>query len=208
MHFSHALVGLFMLASTMGPGHPPKPPGLAAPGADAASSLVEVLSDLQGTVVRMDALVLGSGFAHLGESRFSGTAERFNADGQCVERVEYRSGLKHGTRQNWFDGGLLSCQSEYRDGRLEGAVHTWWSNGRMRSEAHFERGIPHGDQRQWYTDGALFKHRRLVQGREHGMQQAWRRNGKLYINYEVRDGRRYGLKRSSLCFQLDDEQVQ
>ena len=78
----------------------------------------------------------------------------------------------------------------------------------MRSESAFNEGIAHGTQRQWYKSGVLFKEINLAMGKEEGMQKAWRENGKIYNNYEARNGRIYGLKRASLCYELDNEEVQ
>ena len=45
-------------------------------------------------------------------------------------------------------------------------------------------------------------------GKEEGIQQAFRKNGDLFANYEARAGRFFGLKKSALCYELEDEDVQ
>lgn len=78
----------------------------------------------------------------------------------------------------------------------------------MRSESNYIAGNLDGVQKQWYVSGAKFKEQNIENGQEKGMQKAWRENGKLYNNYEAKNGRIFGLKRSSLCYELEDEKVQ
>ena len=54
----------------------------------------------------------------------------------------------------------------------------------------------------------IFQKINLNMGREEGVQQAFRKNGALFANYEAKDGRIFGLKRATLCFSLEEEDIQ
>jgi len=159
--------------------------------------------------VASDSLVLipEKGLVFLAGQPFSGYAVSSYPNGVQAASIGYWKGKKHGTYRKWFESGLLSFESHYVDGKQQGYTRTWWKNGQLRSESNFKYGKPDGVQQQWYKSGALFKRRQLVAGREHGLQQSWRENGKLYNNYEAKNGRIFGLKRSTLCYQLDDESI-
>ena len=146
-------------------------------------------------------------FYYQGEP-FCGKSISLFPHGDTAEVVHYSLGKKDGATKKWFPNGQLSYAAYYVDGKLEGSSRSWWKNGKLRSEASYKAGVAHGELRQWYKTGELFKLRNLVNGQEEGLQRAWRQNGKLYTNYEAKNGRIFGLKRSNLCFQLDDEEIQ
>jgi hypothetical protein len=139
---------------------------------------------------------------------FTGTATKAHADGLPSEQVSYVAGRKTGVVRRWHANGQLSYEAHYVADRRDGLARTWWSDGTLRSESRYVGGVAEGVQRQWYRSGALFKEVQLVNGQESGMQRAWRENGKLYANYEARNGRTYGLRRTKLCFQLSEEDIE
>jgi len=124
------------------------------------------------------------------------------------ESTDYIAGKKDGYHRKWFADGTLAFEAVWKNGRLDGISKSWWRNGNQRSEANQVSGKLHGVQWQWYKSGVKFKQRNMNMGAEEGMQRSWRENGKVYNNYEARNGRIFGLKRASLCFQLDDEEIQ
>lgn len=138
---------------------------------------------------------------------FSGKAITYGISG-ITESEGFKNGKRHGLLRKWYADGTQSYQAQYRNGRLHGAGNSWWPNGQMRSASNYVNGIAHGKQIQWYKSGAIFKEINLVQGKEQGLQKAWRENGKIYNNYEAKNGRIFGLKRSKLCFELKEEEVQ
>ncbi|MFK7906463.1 MAG: toxin-antitoxin system YwqK family antitoxin [Chitinophagales bacterium] len=141
---------------------------------------------------------------------FTGTSFSFYHDEKTdtAEVIQYFNGKKHGYQKKWFEGNMLSFEAQYSHGKLNGKVKTWWKNSLIRSESNYEKGISQGLQLQWYKSGMKFKERNLVAGKEEGLQRAWRENGKIYNNYEAKNGRIFGLKRSSLCYELEDEIIQ
>ncbi len=139
---------------------------------------------------------------------FTGKAFTTYSNGQMASVTTFENGKKHGTDQKWFRDGTLSYEAFYDQGKKDSINRTWWKNGNLRSESQFKQGVADGAQWQWYKSGSKFKKRQLANGREEGIQQSWRENGKLYNNYEAKNGRIFGLKRASLCYELDNEEVQ
>ncbi len=148
------------------------------------------------------------GLVYYNNEPFTGITEVHQQNGVLVESTSYMKGRRHGYNRKWFDNGNISFESYYLNGKQHGKSTSWWKNGHLRSEGSFEYGIANGLQEQWYQSGAKFKEINLKDGKEEGMQKSWRENGKIYNNYEAKDGRIFGLKRASLCFQLDNEEVQ
>jgi len=138
---------------------------------------------------------------------FTGTSVKYLREVK-IEEIEYVAGKKEGAYRKWFEDGTLSFETEYREGKKDGTAKTWWHNGTLRSESNFENGKAEGFQMQWYKSGVKFKRIHLANGREEGLQQSWRENGKLYNNYEAKNGRIFGLKKSTLCYELEEEKVQ
>ena len=138
---------------------------------------------------------------------FAVTLYENNAD-VFHSKTKYINGIKNGSFEKWYEDGTLSYQANYKDGYLNGTVKSWWKDGTLRSESYYKDGLGNGKQLQYYKNGNIFKSTNLTNGKEEGLQQSWRRNGKLYNNYEAKNGRIFGLKRASLCFQLENEQIQ
>ena len=101
-------------------------------------------------------------------------------------------------------------KTNYHEGKINGEKKSWSPDSIhvLISHLNYVNGKPHGEQKKYYPTGELFKILNLNMGKEEGMQQAFRKNGALYANYEAREGRIFGLKKSQLCYQLDDEEVQ
>lgn len=148
------------------------------------------------------------GLVYYQNKPFTGAGQIDYASGIPAETIEYAGGKKHGYHRKWFENGQLSFEAEQVHGKLHGTSQTWWKDGTIRSESNYQEGKIHGIQTQWYKSGALFKKRSIVNGREEGLQRAWRENGKIYNNYEAKNGRIFGLKRSTLCYELEDEDIQ
>lgn len=148
------------------------------------------------------------GIHFFGKTPFTGRAIKRYSDSSYAMVVTYSDGKKNGIFQKWYPSGQISYSAEYINGKLSGTSRTWWKNGKLRTESNFVQGIPNGPQYQYYKSGQKFKLQYLNHGIEEGLQRSWRENGALYNNYEAKNGKIYGLKRSKLCFQLDDEEVQ
>lgn len=153
-------------------------------------------------------LIPEKGLMYYHDQPFSGKAIRYADYGVIVSESNYLNGKKHGVLRKYFENGALSFESQYIDGKQDGTATSWWRNGEVRSVSKFEKGVAHGEQWQWYKSGAKFKRTNLVYGKEEGLQQSWRENGKIYNNYEAKNGRVFGLKRSKLCYELDEEEIQ
>jgi antitoxin component YwqK of YwqJK toxin-antitoxin module len=139
---------------------------------------------------------------------FSGFLVVSHENGVLAERVGYYDGKKEGLAQKWYSEGNLLKTSIYTENRLNGKVTSWWLNGMISTESNYIDGKKHGIQKKWYENGQLSRQTTSYYGKEDGLQQAWLENGKIYANYEVKNGRIFGLKRSNLCYQLNDENIQ
>lgn len=128
--------------------------------------------------------------------------------------LKEKFGILNGKKQNqaiqWYSDGNFREQKNYHLGKLHGDKKSWLSDSThiLISHLKYVDGKPHGEQKKYYPTGELFKKLNLNMGQEEGLQQAFRKNGALFANYEAREGRIFGLKKSKLCFQLDDEEVQ
>ncbi len=175
----------------------------------ACGPLVEGVSQAAQEINKTElSLRANEGLFYYKEKPFSGTALTYLANGTLVESERFVNGKRHGLLKKWYPDGTQSYQAHYQDGLLHGAGNSWWPNGQMRTASNYVDGVTHGKQKQWYRSGVIFKEINLMQGKEQGLQKAWRENGKIYNNYEAKNGRIFGLKRSKLCFELSEEEVQ
>jgi antitoxin component YwqK of YwqJK toxin-antitoxin module len=139
---------------------------------------------------------------------FSGFSVMYHENGVLAERVGYYNGKKEGLAEKRYPNGCFQKTSTYTENRLMGMVKSWWPNGIICSESNYIDGKKHGIQKRWYANGQLSRQATNYHGKEGGLHQAWLENGKIYANYEVKNGRIFGLKRSNLCYQLNDENIQ
>ena len=171
---------------------------------------IEVSHSSSFKTVLLDSLYLekNNGYMYHNDTLFTGEAIAYHQNKKMASRTNYRNGRRHGLREKWYDNGNNSLNTNYVNGLENGIKTTWWKNGKLLSKINLKEGKLDGVQLNWYKDGTLFKERNYVNGKAEGMQKSWRRNGKLYNNYEVKEGRVFGLKRSTLCYSLEDENVQ
>ena len=174
---------------------------------DLSSSTKKVESDLPR--VNADAVILipEKGLVLYQDQPFTGTSVDYYPNGNKSVSIDYKEGKRQGFYRKWFENGVISYESHYETGKQDGVARTWWQSNILRSESNYKNGIVEGIQTQWYKSGAKFKEQNIVNGKEEGIQRAWRENGKIYNNYEAKNGRIFGLKRSTLCYELDDENL-
>ncbi|MEM9076980.1 MAG: toxin-antitoxin system YwqK family antitoxin [Bacteroidota bacterium] len=142
------------------------------------------------------------------EAPFNGYLVETYENGQIAEKTGFVYGKRQGPSLKWYKNGKLYSEKNYMSNRLEGTSKTWWPNGQKSSESNYMNRQRHGYQKKWYPDGQVTSITHFNQGKEEGLQQAWLKTGKLYVNYEAKNGRFFGLRRSNLCYQLKDEEVQ
>lgn len=145
----------------------------------------------------------------LNSERYSGYLVSYYEDGTLKEKI----GILNGKTQNqfikWYPDGHLKEVVNYHEGKLHGEKKLWSTDTShiLLTHLNYHEGKAHGEQRQWYRTGELYKILHLDSGREQGIQQAFRKNGELYANYEAKEGRIFGLKKASLCYGLEDENI-
>jgi antitoxin component YwqK of YwqJK toxin-antitoxin module len=139
---------------------------------------------------------------------YSGFALIYHPDDSIAEKIGFYEGKKQGLAQKWYPDGTLKYEVSYNANKKNGLAKNWSNGGTLIAEAYFKNGVPDGVQTRWYESGNIFKKINIKNGVEEGLQQTWWENGKLYVNYEAKNGRVYGLKRSSLCYELENEIVQ
>lgn len=139
---------------------------------------------------------------------FTGNALTYFSNKSKKEVLPFYNGKKNGYELKWFSNGTLQKKSFYKDNKLHGVAKSWWENGTLSSESHYNNGIRNGVQKNWHPNGKMSRLNTLKNGVENGMQQAWLENGKIYVNCEMKNGRTFGLKRTILCYELKNEEVQ
>ena len=144
----------------------------------------------------------------LNDQLYSGYATSYYQDSTLKEKIGILDGKKQNQARHWHPSGNLREIANYHEGKLHGEKKVWSSDTVLLSHLNYQRGKPHGEQKTWYPTGELHKKLNLNKGREEGIQQAFRKNGALYANYEAKTGRIFGLKKASLCFSLEDENIQ
>lgn len=146
----------------------------------------------------------------LNEQLFSGYAVSLYPDSTLKEKMGILNGRKQNQATRWYPNGQLKQIANYHKGKLHGEKKMWASDTShvLLSYLNYQSGKPHGEQRKWYPTGELHKKLNLNMGKEEGMQQAFRKNGDVYANYEAKEGRIFGLRKASLCFGLEDENIQ
>jgi antitoxin component YwqK of YwqJK toxin-antitoxin module len=145
---------------------------------------------------------------YYGKASFYGYAIEKYANGKLKAKTGFHEGKKEGVAQKWDDSGALRYQCQYIQNHKDGLVQLWSDKGVLIAESNFKDGVVDGVQRKWYPSGKVFKKTNINMGKEEGLQQTWWENGKLYVNYEAKNGRIFGLKRSTLCYELENELVQ
>lgn len=146
----------------------------------------------------------------LNDQPYSGYAVSYHTDSTLQEKIGILNGKKENQTIEWYPDGRYKEIANYHNGKLHGEKQFWSieSGHVLVSQLNYHKGKAHGEQKKWYATGELFKKMNLNMGREEGIQQAYRKNGDLYANYEAKDGRTFGLKKASLCFGLEDENIQ
>lgn len=144
------------------------------------------------------------------EELYSGYAVSFYQDDILKEKIGFLNGRKQNQATLWHPDGHPRQIAHYHKGKLHGEKKTWSADTShvLLAQLNYFLGKAHGAQTKWYATGEVYKKLHLNMGKEEGMQQAFRKNGVLYANYEAKDGRSYGLKKASLCFDIDDEEIQ
>jgi len=145
----------------------------------------------------------------LNDQSYSGYMVSFHQDSTLKEKIGIWNGKKQNQATRWYPDGQLKQVANYHEGKLHGEKKMWSSDTTHILIAHlnYHLGRAHGAQKQWYPTGELYKKLNLNMGREMGIQQAFRKNGDLYANYEAKNGRIFGLKKASLCYGLEDENM-
>jgi antitoxin component YwqK of YwqJK toxin-antitoxin module len=139
---------------------------------------------------------------------YSGFALIYHPDGSIAERIGFYEGKKEGITHKWYLDGTHKYKVTYHANKKNGVAKNWSNGEVLIAESNFENGVVNGVQTRWYESGNIFKKANINNGIEEGLQQTWWENGKLYVNYEAKNGRVYGLKRSTLCYELENEIIQ
>ena len=142
------------------------------------------------------------------EKAFNGYAVSYYPTGRLESRIGYFNGKKQGEAKFWYANGILAKQSFYNKNQLDGTLKSYWPDGSQSAQSNYKNSARHGVQMKWFVTGQLARKTTYNQGLEDGLQQAWLENGKIYVNYEAKNGRVFGMKRTNLCYQLKDENVQ
>lgn len=143
-----------------------------------------------------------------GKSPYNGFAESYYPSGKLKSKIGFYEGKRFGIAKQWYENGLLKKETNYVANRKDGTEQLWNSKGMLIKKSSFRDGIVEGVQLEWYATGEPFKKMNISNGKEEGLQQVWWKNGKPYVNYEAKNGRVFGLKRSTLCYELENEIVQ
>lgn len=145
----------------------------------------------------------------LNDQLYSGYAVSYYQDSSLKEKIRIINGKKENQSFDWYPDGHLKEVASYHKGKLHGEKKVWSTdtNHVLISYLNYKFGKPHGEQKKWYRTGELHKVLHLNMGQEEGIQQAYRENGDLYANYEAKNGRTFGLQKASLCYGLEDENI-
>ena len=201
------LIALIIVISLLG-GNEKKAPSITT-----VISTIDILSyNIPDTTVNKSELfynIKNSSWT-LNDELYSGYAVSFYPKKNLKEKFGILNGKTQNQAIQWFSDGHYKYLANYHKGKLHGEKKSWSTDSIhiLVSHLKYVNGKPHGEQKKYYPTGELFKKLNLNMGKEEGLQQAFRKNGALYANYEAREGRIFGLKKSKLCFQLDDEEVQ
>lgn len=146
----------------------------------------------------------------LNDQLYSGYSVSFYPDSTLKEKFGILKGRKQHEAIQWYADGHYKNVTSYHNGKAHGDKKLWSPDSLHTLVAHYKYDIgkPHGEQIKWYSTGELFKKLNLNMGKEEGIQQAFRKNGALYANYEAKNGRIFGLKKTTLCYSLEDENIQ
>lgn len=200
----HVILCIFLLSLSLIGCIKPK-----APQINHDSSSPDITIEIPDTIVDKSILSYNNekSLWTLNEEPYSGYAVSYYQDSTLRERIGILSGRKETLTNLWYPNGNLKQIANYHKGKLHGEKKVWSSDSVLLSHLNYQSGKPHGEQKTWYPTGELHKKLNLNRGKEEGIQQAYRKNGALYANYEAKEGRIFGLKKASLCFGLEDENI-
>ncbi|WP_028590068.1 toxin-antitoxin system YwqK family antitoxin [Paenibacillus massiliensis] len=91
---------------------------------------------------------------------FTGIGYSNHPNGVIKRKTNYKNGLPHGIRKEWYSDGEIQSEYELKRGRIHGCRTCWHSNGSIKSIAHFEWGIEL-DYTEWDQNGKLIEKREL-----------------------------------------------
>ncbi|WP_144962893.1 toxin-antitoxin system YwqK family antitoxin [Gillisia sp. Hel_I_86] len=168
---------------------------------------VLTISDFQIDKAELQLKPLEGKWYYAGKA-FNGFAISYYPTGRLESRIGYFDGKKQGEAKLWYANGTLAKQSFYNENQLDGALNSYWPDGSQSAQSNYRNSVRHGVQKKWFASGQLARKTTYQDGQESGLQQAWLENGKIYVNYEAKHGRVFGMKRTNLCYQLKDENVQ
>ncbi|PCN42172.1 hypothetical protein B9C88_22340 [Brevibacillus laterosporus] len=91
---------------------------------------------------------------------FTGIGYIKHPNGVTKRETQYKDGLPHGFRREWFSNGKIKTEYELKRGRVHGRRTCWHSNNSIKSIAHYEWGVEL-DYTEWNENGELIEKRKL-----------------------------------------------
>jgi antitoxin component YwqK of YwqJK toxin-antitoxin module len=137
---------------------------------------------------------------------FTGVARETFPDGSTFRTTEYKSGLRHGTSEEFGVTGARRARWNYKSGKKEGLQQGWFIEGPRKFEMYYRDGLLEGTTTEWYLSGRISRQQTFKAGVEMA-QKILYPSGEIFTNYVIRDKRAYGLKSGELCmdFKKDGE---
>jgi len=91
----------------------------------------------------------------------------YRESGSPQMATQYRDGVEHGLREEWYENGRRSSRTTYERGERVGVATSWHENGRI----SYREQVGDGLIEWWKPDGAKFKEAMYRDGKE-----VWQRN--------------------------------
>jgi antitoxin component YwqK of YwqJK toxin-antitoxin module len=89
----------------------------------------------------------------LASHKFCRTKKIYYKPGTVESRMQYRNGLLHGRKINYFPSGILWQNIPYKEGRINGIVRKYYEIGFIQQEISFADGLMHGINSWYYKSG-------------------------------------------------------
>ena len=161
-----------------------------------------------------------------------GLYKTYNADGEVIEEINFKSGKRHGKYQafedgsmlkesgnykndqkdgewiGYFDKGNVKHKINYKNGKQNGLEISYQINGEVISEANYLNDKLHGMCQQWYKDGTTLQYQKNYNnGLENGICKTWFENGNLEFDGSYVEGKMDGVCKSWNSYGLEYERV-
>ena len=135
--------------------------------------------------------VIEKGILYDQETREPITGRRYSFNGSHLIDGYYKNGLKHGPYTE-KESTRKKFTTNYKDGLEHGERKEYYFDGQLRRRENYKEGVLHGPYEWFYKNGQLGSRSHYLNGKEHGQHIGYDENGTLSSKGQYIEGKREG----------------